>query len=228
MRNSLLQQISACRRANRPCVLIRNLDSHDSFVLEPGLHVDEGEAELHELAMQALAADQCFQRNLYGQNYFIQPFNTALRLIIIGAVHVGQHLAGHALSCGYDVIVVDPRQAFASEARFPGVTLNRDWPDFALETLAPDTRTALVTLTHDPKLDDPALQVALRSPAFYIGALGSRKTQAARVKRLQEAGFGEAEIARLKAPVGLDIGARSPAEIAVSIMAEITATLRNS
>ena len=226
MRNSLLQQISACRRANRPCVLIRNLDSHDSFVLEPGLHVDEGEAELHELAMQALAADQCFQRNLYGQDYFIQPFNTALRLIIIGAVHIGQYLANNALSCGYNVIVVDPREAFASEARFPGVTLNTDWPDFALETLAPDTRTALVTLTHDPKLDDPALQAALRSDAFYIGALGSRKTQAARVKRLQEAGFGEAEIARLNAPVGLDIGARSPAEIAVSIMAEITATLR--
>ena len=226
MRNSLLQQISACRRANRPCVLIRNLDSHDSFVLEPGLHVDEGEAELHELAMQALAADQCFQRNLYGQDYFIQPFNTALRLIIIGAVHIGQYLANNALSCGYNVIVVDPREAFASEARFPGVTLNTDWPDFALETLSPDTRTALVTLTHDPKLDDPALQAALRSDAFYIGALGSRKTQAARVKRLQEAGFGEAEIARLKAPVGLDIGARSPAEIAVSIMAEITATLR--
>ena len=134
-------------------------------------------------------------------------------------------LASHGLSCGYHVIVVDPRQAFASEARFPGVTLNRDWPDFALETLALDSRTALVTLTHDPKLDDPALQVALRSPAFYIGALGSRKTQAARVKRLQEAGLEEAEIARLKAPVGLDIGARSPAEIAVSIMAEITATL---
>ena len=228
MRNSLLQQISACRRANRPCVLIRNLDSHDSFVLEPGLHVDEGEAELHEFAMQALAADQCFQRNLYGQDYFIQPFNTALRLIIIGAVHIGQYLANNALSCGYNVIVVDPREAFASEARFPGVTLNTDWPDFALETLAPDTRTALVTLTHDPKLDDPALQAALRSDAFYIGALGSRKTQAARVKRLQEAGFGEAEIARLNAPVGLDIGARSPAEIAVSIMAEITATLRNS
>ena len=226
MRNSLLQQISACRRANRPCVLIRNLDSHDSFVLEPGLHVDEGEAELHELAMQALAADQCFQRNLYGQDYFIQPFNTALRLIIIGAVHIGQYLANNALSCGYNVIVVDPREVFASEARFPGVTLNTDWPDFALETLSPDTRTALVTLTHDPKLDDPALQAALRSDAFYIGALGSRKTQAARIKRLQEAGFGEAEIARLKAPVGLDIGARSPAEIAVSIMAEITATLR--
>ncbi len=226
MRTSLLQQINACRSANRPCVLIRNLDSHDSFVLEPGLHVDEGEAELHELAMQALAADQCFQRNLYGQDYFIQPFNTALRLIIIGAVHIGQYLANNALSCGYNVIVVDPREAFASEARFPGVTLNTDWPDFALETLSPDTRTALVTLTHDPKLDDPALQAALRSDAFYIGALGSRKTQAARVKRLQEAGFGEAEIARLKAPVGLDIGARSPAEIAVSIMAEITATLR--
>ncbi len=226
MRRGLLQQVNACRSANRPCVLVRNLETHDSFVLEPGLHVDEQDAELHDLAMRALSADQCLRLDLYGQDCFIQPFNAPLRLIIIGAVHIGQHLASNATACGYDVVVVDPRQAFASEARFPGVTLNTEWPDFALETMALDMRTALVTLTHDPKLDDPALQVALRSPAFYIGALGSRKTQAARIKRLQQAGFGEAEIARLKAPVGLDIGARSPAEIAISIMAEITATLR--
>ena len=207
-------------------MLIRYLDSGDSFVLEPGLHVDEQEAELHELAMNALGTDQCLRTELYGRDCFIQPFNAPLRLVIVGAVHIGQHLAGNALACGYDVVVVDPRQAFASEARFPGVALNTEWPDFALEQISLDTRSALVTLTHDPKLDDPALQVALRSPAFYIGALGSKKTQAARIERLQQAGFGETEIARLKAPVGLDIGARSPAEIAVSIMAEITATLR--
>ena len=226
MRRGLLEQVNANRAANRPCVLIRYLGTGDGFVLEPGLHVDEQEAELHDLAMKALAADQCLRVDLYGQDCFIQPFNAPLRLVIVGAVHIGQHLAGHAQSCGYDVVVVDPRPAFASEARFPGVTLNTEWPDFALENLSLDTRSALVTLTHDPKLDDPALQVALRSPAFYVGALGSRKTQAARLKRLQAAGFEETEIARLKAPVGLDIGARSPAEIAVSIMAEITATLR--
>ena len=124
--------------------------------------------------------------------------------------------------------MVDPRQAFANADRFPGVTLNRDWPDAALAKLSPDSRTALVTLTHDPKLDDPALSIALRSEAFYIGALGSKKTQAARAQRLRQAGFGQNEIARLHAPVGLDIGARSPAEIAVSIMAQITARLRNA
>jgi len=226
VRKESLEQLNACRSANRPCVLFRDLDTHENFVLEPGLHVDEQHAELHELAMQALRTDQCVRREVRGQDWFVQPFNAPLRLIIIGAVHTGQHLASYARSCGYDVVVVDPRQAFASEARFPGVTLNTEWPDYALEVLAPDTRTALVTLTHDPKLDDPALQAALRSPAFYIGALGSRKTQAARVKRLREAGLGDAEIARLKAPVGLDIGARSPAEIAVSIMAEITQALR--
>ena len=226
MRKVLLEQINTCRAASRACVLFRNLDTHDSFVLEPGLHVDEQHAELHELAMQALQTDQCVRRDVQGQDWFIQPFNTPLRLIIIGAVHIAQHLAGYARSCGYDVVVVDPRPAFASEERFPGVTLNTEWPDYALELLAPDRRTALVTLTHDPKLDDPALQVVLRSPAFYIGALGSRKTQAARVQRLRAAGLEEAELARLKAPVGLDIGARSPAEIALSAMAEITEVLR--
>ena len=226
MRKESLEQLNACRSAHRPCVLFRNLDTHESFVLEPGLHVDEQEMDLHELAMQALTSDRCVRREVRGQDWFIQPFNAPLRLVIVGAVHIGQYLASYALSCGYDVVVADPRQAFASEDRFPGVTLNTEWPDYALEMLAPDTRTALVTLTHDPKLDDPALQAALRSPAFYIGALGSRKTQVARVKRLQEAGFEEAEIARLKAPVGLDIGSRSPAEIAISIMAEITRTLR--
>jgi xanthine dehydrogenase accessory factor len=127
---------------------------------------------------------------------------------------------------GYEVVVVDPREAFASAARFPEATIRSEWPDRALEQLALDARTAVVTLTHDPKLDEPALGVALRSPAFYVGALGSRKTHAARLERLRALGLGEALLARIHAPVGLAIGARSPAEIAVSILAEITDRLR--
>ena len=127
---------------------------------------------------------------------------------------------------GYAVTVVDPRRAFATEDRFPGVTLSGAWPDEAMETLAPDLRTAVVTLTHDPKLDDPALSAALRSPAFYIGALGSKKTHAKRVERLLKAGVSDADIARIHAPIGLDIGAQGAPEIAVSIIAEITAVQR--
>jgi xanthine dehydrogenase accessory factor len=127
-----------------------------------------------------------------------------------------------ATLAGYAVTVVDPRQAFASDARFPDVTVSRDWPDAALTELAPDTRTAIVTLTHDPKLDDPALSVALRSDAFYIGSLGSKRTHALRCERLAELGLDETQIAGIHGPIGLDIGALSPAEIALAIMAQIT------
>jgi xanthine dehydrogenase accessory factor len=157
---------------------------------------------------------------------FIEVFNPRLRCIIVGAVHIAQPLARMAALTGYLVTVVDPRTAFASDERFPDVSLSTDWPDEALEKLRPNRRTAIVTLTHDPKLDDPALAAALRSDAFYIGALGSKKTHAARLKRLIPMGFDEAALARIHGPVGLDIGAVSPAEIAVSIMAEITRVLR--
>ena len=146
-------------------------------------------------------------------------------MIVVGAVHIAQSLVPMATLSGYDVTIVDPRQAFATEARFPGVTLKHDWPDDAMSALDPDRRTAVVTLTHDPKLDDPALTIALRSEAFYIGSLGSNRTHAKRLARLMEAGLTESELARIHAPVGLDIGAVSPAEIAVSIMAQITAVL---
>ena len=152
--------------------------------------------------------------------------NAALRLIVVGAVHIAQALLPMARACGYDPVLIDPRGAFGSEARFPGEVIAEDWPDEALAALAPDARTAIVTLTHDPKLDDPAIRVALRSQAFYLGCLGSRRTHAKRVERLLTEGFADADIARIHAPVGLDIGARSPAEIAVSIMAQITAVLR--
>ena len=127
---------------------------------------------------------------------------------------------------GYDLVVIDPRDAFASEARFPETALSNDWPDVALGEFGLDARTAVVTLTHDPKLDDPAIVAALRSPAFYVGCLGSQRTHAKRVERLRAAGVAPEEIARLHAPVGADIGAKSPAEIAISILAQITERLR--
>jgi len=157
---------------------------------------------------------------------FVAVYNPPLRLAVVGAVHIAQPLVAMAHLAGYDVTVIDPRDAFASEARFPGRTLVHDWPDDALAALGVDARTAIVTLTHDPKLDDPALVAALRSGAFYVGALGSTRTHAKRMERLGAAGLGEAEVSRLNAPVGLDIGAKSPAEIAVSILAEITLRLR--
>ena len=157
---------------------------------------------------------------------FVEVFNPPLRCLIVGAVHIAQPLAQMAALAGYAVTIVDPRSAFASEQRFPGVTLSTEWPDDAFAVLRPDRRTAVVTLTHDPKIDDPALSAALRSDAFYIGALGSKKTHAARCTRLTEAGFGERDLARIHGPVGLAIGALSPAEIAVSILAQITQVLR--
>jgi xanthine dehydrogenase accessory factor len=157
---------------------------------------------------------------------FIAIHNPPLRLIVVGAVHIAQPLLQMARLCGYDGTLIDPRSAFGSALRFPGERIVEDWPDEALEALAPDGRTAIVTLTHDPKLDDPAIRVALRAGGFYLGCLGSTRTHAKRVERLRAEGFAEAEIARIHAPVGLDIGAKTPAEIAVSVMAQITAVLR--
>ncbi|WP_409201590.1 XdhC family protein [Leisingera sp. S132] len=157
---------------------------------------------------------------------FVAVHNPPLRLVSVGAVHITQALVPMARIAGYDPVIIDPRAAFASPERFPGETLMDDWPDEAVEKLGLDTRTALVLLTHDPKLDDPALQAALAADVFYIGALGSRKTHAARVARMQDAGFTETQINRIHGPIGLDIGAASPAEIAVSILSEMTAVLR--
>ncbi|MEY4984624.1 MAG: hypothetical protein RIR62_2890 [Pseudomonadota bacterium] len=157
---------------------------------------------------------------------FIAVHNPPLRLVIVGAVHIAQALIAIARTCGYDCTLIDPRSAFGSAARFPGETILEDWPDEALEALAPDARTAIVTLTHDPKLDDPAIRFALSSPVFYLGCLGSPKTHAKRMERLRAAGFTEAQLARIHAPVGLAIGAKTPAEIAVSVMAQVTQALR--
>ncbi len=157
---------------------------------------------------------------------FVAVHNPPLRLIIVGAVHIAQALVPMARIAGYDPAIIDPREAFASDNRFPGETLLTDWPDEAVAKLGLDQRTAIVLLTHDPKLDDPALQAALDADVFYIGALGSTRTHAKRVERMTEAGFTQAQIARIHGPIGLDIGAAGPSEIAVAILAQMTAVLR--
>jgi xanthine dehydrogenase accessory factor len=217
VKRATLDALLEAKRAKRPLVLATDLATGEQRLLEPAASPE---------AREALRRDACLHAQQDGRSWFLQPWSPPLRLVVVGAVHVAQPLAAMAALAGYAVVVVDPRQAFATEARFPGVVLCGDWPDQALRALAPDPRTAVVTLTHDPKLDEPALVEALRSPAFYVGALGSRKTHAARLERLRALGLREDELARIHAPVGLAIGARSPAEIAISILAEVTQRLR--
>ncbi len=165
-------------------------------------------------------------RSGFEEETFVAIHNPPLRMVIVGAVHISQALTGMARLAGWDVTLIDPREAFGSEARFPGETISHDWPDEALEAHGLDTRTAVVTLTHDPKIDDPAIERTLKSDAVYLGCLGSTGTHAKRVARLREAGFGDDDIARIHAPIGLPIGARSPGEIAVAILAQIIEVLR--
>jgi xanthine dehydrogenase accessory factor len=228
MKLDLLREAVKAAQSGRSAALATNLKSGQQVLVDGG--EKKGELALDAGAVAALEAALRDDRSTTVETpagpVFIEVFNPPLRCIVVGAVHIAQPLAQMAALAGYAVTIIDPRSAFASEARFPGVTLSTEWPDDALAVLKPDRRTAIVTLTHDPKIDDPALSAALRSPAFYIGALGSRKTHAARCGRLEEAGFGEAELARIHGPIGLAIGALSPAEIAVSILAQITAVLR--
>jgi len=192
----------------------------------------EGDLELGEELLaevrRAIAGDRSATVEHDSRSIFVEVWNPRLRLIIVGAVHTAQVLAPLARLAGYAVTVIDPRTAFGTAARFPDTDLRHEWPDPALSRLKPNRRTAVVTLTHDAKIDDPALQAALASEAFYIGALGSRRTHAKRVERLAAAGLGAAMIGRIRGPVGLAIGALTPGEIAVSIMAEMTAVLRGA
>jgi len=227
MKAALLSAVLQAQANKEPAALVTDLASGAQTLIArdgPEGDLPLGDA-LRHFAENALADDKSMPVEIGDRRYFIQVFNPPRRVIIVGAVHIGQFLAPMAALAGYAVTVVDPRGAFATEARFPGVALNHEWPDDALESLAVDRRTAVITLTHDPKLDDPALQTALRKTPFYIGALGSKRTHAKRVARLREAGFGDDDIARIHAPVGLDIGAVSPAEIAVSILGEMTQSL---
>jgi xanthine dehydrogenase accessory factor len=231
MRTALLDRLLADRAANIPVVLVTELGSgHQAIVHDDGAPLGElalDEASLAEVR-RALRSDESGILEAGGGKLFAQVHNPPPRLLLVGAVHISQALAPMAAMAGYGVSVIDPRRAFATDERFPGIAMRGDWPDEAMAALKPDRRTAVVTLTHDPKLDDPALQAALRSPAFYIGALGSRKTHGARLERLATAGFTPTEVARIHGPVGLSIGALSPAEIAVSVLAQITAVRRGA
>ncbi|MHA7868503.1 MAG: XdhC family protein [Salipiger thiooxidans] len=207
----LLTALCAARAARRPVAYVADLETGARRLDESG----------HETRFR-------MDRSGFEEDgrTFVAIHNPPLRLVIVGAVHIAQALVPMAKIAGYDPAIVDPRETFGAASRFPGETLLNDWPDEAVAKLGLDGRTALVLLTHDPKLDDPALELALRSGCFYIGALGSTRTQAKRVERMTAAGFSEAEIGRIHGPVGLDIGASGPAEIAVSILAEMTRVLR--
>ncbi len=228
MRPDTLEKLLQARESKQAVALVSKLETGDQILVYPDRA--EGDLNLSDeqlVAVRAAIRDDKSGRIAYDDaQLFAKIFNPPKRIIIVGAVHIAQPLVTLAQTSGYEVVIVDPRGAFATKDRFPGVTLSEDWPDDALKALAVDNRTAVVTLTHDPKLDDPALHIALRSDAFYIGSLGSRRTHGARVERLTEEGYSEDEIARIHAPIGLNIKAKSPAEIAISIMAQITQVLR--
>jgi xanthine dehydrogenase accessory factor len=222
MKRELLRALNDARRVGRAVVRAVDLASGEERLIDPS-----ADASLMGIAAaKAARADQSATTEVDGRIWFLTVYNPPLDLVIVGAVHIAQPLCAIAQLAGYQVRVIDPRTAFASAERFPGISLSHDWPDEALASAPLGPRSALVALTHDPKVDDPALTVALRSACFYIGALGSKKTQGARRERLKANGFSQAEIDRIHGPIGLAIGARSPAEIAISILAEVTLRLR--
>ncbi len=228
------RQLLAALLARRSVALLTAIPDGTRQLVSEDTMSDALPADLRVAVTEALTSDRPVELTApLGEaggllRYFVQPFCSPIRLLIIGAVHIAQPLSQLAAIAGLEVIVIDPRTAFASEDRFPGVERLTTWPGPALSGLGLDRRSAVVTLTHDPKLDDPALEAALRSPAFYIGSLGSGKTHSARLQRLRSRGFSDADLARIHGPVGLKISARSPAEIAVSILAELVAVLRGA
>jgi xanthine dehydrogenase accessory factor len=225
MKRDILDKLIADRDAKRSVALVTNLaDGAQTIVYKTGATGTLAPA-LVTAVRHAIQDNESQTVELDGGRWFVEVFNPPLRLILVGAVHIAQPLAQMAAVAGYDVSIVDPRASFATDARFPGVKLVDEWPDDALKKLDPDRRTAVVTLTHDPKLDDPALAVALKSDAFYIGSLGSRRTHATRLQRLKDLGFKDTDTARIHGPVGLNIEAITPAEIAVSILAQIIEVL---
>jgi xanthine dehydrogenase accessory factor len=222
MKRTTLEAINRAIAARQPLVRVVDLATGDERLVAPGAE----KSPLGDAVDAAARADRSTPLEIDGKNLFLCVHNPPLDLVIIGAVHIAQALAPMAALAGYGVRIVDARTAFATPERFPGTALSHDWPDEALDKAPLGPRSALVALSHDPKFDDPALAQALRSDAFYVGALGSKKSHAARLARLKAQGFSDAELARIRGPVGLDIAARTPAEIAISILAEMTLQLR--
>ncbi|HEX4303390.1 MAG TPA: XdhC family protein [Rhizomicrobium sp.] len=224
MRIELLKALNAARREGRAIVRATDLATGEDRLIDPAADI----SPLGEAAAGAARADTSGPAQIEGRSWFLSVFNPPLDLVIVGAAHIAQPLCRMARETGYEIRIVDPRTAFATPARFPGVAISHDWPDEALAKAPLGRRSAIVFLSHDPKIDDPGLIAALKSECFYIGTLGSKKTQAARAARMRAAGFGDNALSRIHGPVGLDIGAKSPAEIAVSILAEMTLVLRGN
>jgi xanthine dehydrogenase accessory factor len=223
MNRDLLERLLSARHDRRAVALVTDLETGAQRLVGED---DAPEDTLSAALASAFRFDRSCVTSTEEGEFFVNVYNPPLKLVVIGAVHIAQSLIPIARLAGYDVTVIDPRGAFASPERFPGVTLSVDWPDEALKSIGLDRRTAFVALTHDPKIDDPALTIALKSTCFYVGALGSRKTHAGRIERLEASGVEPDALARIHAPIGLAIGARGPAEIAISIMAEMTKALR--
>ncbi len=223
MKLDILTALNTERAARRAAIVVTNVESGKQRLIKAA---DVAKDPLRPLLTEHLRTSKSGMEETAEGKVFLTVYVPAPQLVIIGAVHISQALAPIGKLVGYDVTIVDPRTAFASPERFPDVKVIAEWPDKALPPLNVDRYTAFVALTHDPKIDDPALLHALARYCFYIGALGSRKTHARRVERLKAQGVSDAAIARIAAPIGLDIGAVSPAEIAVAIMAQITERLR--
>jgi xanthine dehydrogenase accessory factor len=218
-----LEQIVESRGLRKAVALVTELESGRQRVIARDHAADDTLAQVLD---QAFRTGESGVHKLPEGEFFIHVYNPRLRLVVIGAVHIAQALIPIARAAGYDIVVIDPRGAFATHERFPDIRLYTDWPDEIIAKVGLDAQTALLALTHDPKIDDPALSAALKSKAFYVGALGSKKTQAKRYERLKALGFSDEQISRIRGPIGLDIGAKGPVEIAVAIMAEITRILR--
>ncbi len=228
MKLDLLTDLNAERAARRPVVLVTDMASGEASLVKPVdlVKLPMAGTGMGEAIATALRNGKSGMVTIAGTQHFLTVHVPPVKLVVIGAVHISQAMVPIARTLGLDLVVVDPRSAFATPERFPDVNLLAEWPDIALPELAVDQYTAMVALTHDPKIDDPALVLALKAGCFYIGALGSRKTHAGRAARLNAAGFDDTSVARINAPIGLDIGAVSPAEIALAILGEIITALR--
>jgi xanthine dehydrogenase accessory factor len=223
MKREILEQLLNAQAERHAVALVTSLDDGSERVVA----LENASADLLADDLEhAFRFDKSGVVAVEEGEFFINIYNPPLKMIIVGAVHIAQALIPMASAAGFDIIVIDPRGAFASIERFPGISLYADWPDEVIPEVGLDTRTAIVALTHDPKIDDPALALALNSEVFYIGALGSRRTHALRLDRLKAHKFDDQTLVRICGPIGLDIGARGQAEIAVSIMAQVISHLR--
>lgn len=226
MKLGLLSQLQSRIAAKAPCALVTDTTTGAQTIVGGGEVVGELSLSADALAEinRLISANQ--SNMIDASTLFVRVYSPSPRMVIVGAVHIAQSLVPMAQLAGFEAIVIDPRSAFLTASKLAGATAIEEWPDDGMKKVQPDARTAVVTLTHDPKLDDPALLAALRSPAFYIGALGSRKTHEKRLQRLRDEGFTDADLTRIRGPVGLNINAISPAEIAVSIVAQVIEALR--